>query len=275
MRMRDLVVRFSEGPDWLPSVSRNITDAIHAELPDVDADPELRASTTPALVEAIELGANWTFDYVETLSQGVVRRFGEERDRWVRSAAAVRAQVVDSLLAGEPVDVDVSSRRLAYELGRNHQAFAMWSDGGAASRRSRCSSGQRSHWSARSALRRDCWYLGSGFFSWVGSGGTANARLCRTRPARRPGIPRGSRVVRFARARSPRLLPQLSRSALRASRRLSATLRVCLEENMSPLRPRIASGFTRTRSPTASARPRSCYRTRSSTARPSCSSRSG
>jgi hypothetical protein len=43
--MRDLVLRFTEDPEWLPSVSRDITDAIHVELPDVDADPELRAST--------------------------------------------------------------------------------------------------------------------------------------------------------------------------------------------------------------------------------------
>ena len=80
------------------------------------------------LVDAIELGANWTFTYIETLSGGLVRRYGEERERWVRSAAAVRAQVVESLLAGEPVDIEASSRRLAHELGRNHQAFAVWSD---------------------------------------------------------------------------------------------------------------------------------------------------
>jgi hypothetical protein len=80
------------------------------------------------LVAAIELGANSTFDYVKTLSQELVRRYGEERERWVRSAAAVRAQVVESLLAGEPVDIDASSRRLGYELGRNHQAFVVWSD---------------------------------------------------------------------------------------------------------------------------------------------------
>jgi hypothetical protein len=43
--MRELVIRFTEDPGWLASVSRGITDAIHAELPDVDADPELRGST--------------------------------------------------------------------------------------------------------------------------------------------------------------------------------------------------------------------------------------
>src|SRR5437667_191459 len=41
-RFRDLVLRYSPDPDWLPSVSRDITDAIHAELPPLDADPDLR-----------------------------------------------------------------------------------------------------------------------------------------------------------------------------------------------------------------------------------------
>ncbi|HEX3979493.1 MAG TPA: helix-turn-helix domain-containing protein [Solirubrobacteraceae bacterium] len=199
-RMRELVLRFTEDPAWLPSVSQDITDAIHAELADLNADPELRASTyastdsvlrlivdlsrsrrpprvavpPPAavdyarefvrrglpldsllrayhigqarffrrwctkaretitdpheLTEAVELGANWTFDYVEKLSDGLVQRYGEERERWVRSAAAVRAQVIEALLAGEPVDAERASSRLGYELGRNHLAFAIWSD---------------------------------------------------------------------------------------------------------------------------------------------------
>jgi DNA-binding PucR family transcriptional regulator len=199
-RMRELVLGFTEDPEWLPSVSQDITDAIHAELTDVNADPELRASTyastdsvlrlivdlsrtgrppsealpPPAavdyarefvrrglpldsllrayhigqatffrrwtarahdtiadpheLTQAVELGANWTFDYVETLSDELVQRYGEERERWIRSAAAVRAQVIDALLAGEPVDAERAGRRLGYELDRNHLAFAVWSD---------------------------------------------------------------------------------------------------------------------------------------------------
>lgn len=198
--MRDLILRFTEDPEWLPSVSRDITDAIHAELADVNADPELRASTyastdsvlrlivdlsrtrrppsvaipPPAavdyarefvrrglpldsllrayhvgqatffrrwstkahatitdpheLTEAVELGANWTFDYIEQLSDGLVRRYGEERERWLRSAAAVRAQVIDGLLTGEEIDPELASRRLGYELGRNHFGFAIWTD---------------------------------------------------------------------------------------------------------------------------------------------------
>src|ERR1700759_1449991 len=199
-RMRELVLRFTEDPEWLPSVSDDITDAIHAELTDLNADPDLRASTyastdsvlrlivdlsstgwppdvavpPPAavdyarefvrrglpvdsllrayhigqatffrrgsmrahetitdpreLTEAVELGANWTFAYVERLSHGLVERYGEERERWVRSASTVRAQVIDALVAGEPTDRDEASRRLGYELGRTHVAFAIWSD---------------------------------------------------------------------------------------------------------------------------------------------------
>jgi len=198
--MRELILRFTEDPEWLPSVSQDITDAIHAELADVNADPELRASTyastdsvlrlivdlsrtgrppseavpPPAavdyardfvrrglpvdsllrayhigqgtffrrwatkahetivdpqdLTEAIELGANWTFDYVDRLSDGLVQRYSEERERWVRSAAAVRSEVIDALLAGEPLEAERASSRLGYELGRNHLAFATWTD---------------------------------------------------------------------------------------------------------------------------------------------------
>jgi hypothetical protein len=43
--MRELILRFTENPGWLLSVWQDITDAIHAELADIDADRELRAGT--------------------------------------------------------------------------------------------------------------------------------------------------------------------------------------------------------------------------------------
>jgi hypothetical protein len=63
-----------------------------------------------------------------SLSDGLVQRYGEERERWVRSAAAVRAQVIDALLAGEEIEAEGAGRRLGYELGRTHLTFAIWSD---------------------------------------------------------------------------------------------------------------------------------------------------
>jgi hypothetical protein len=358
--MRDLVVRFTtDDPGWLSSVSRDITDAIHRELPDVDADPELRGSTyastegvlrlladlsrtglapqeavpppaavdyarefvrrglpldsllrayhigqatffarwsekahaeitdPEALIEAIELGANWTFDYIETLSGGLVRRYAEERERWVRSAAALRAQVVDALLSGEPVDTVASSRRLGYELDRNHQAFVVWSDAWADSgeqglamleraaleivgllgavgpllvSRARLSLGGWVGWHGERTLKAEPLQLDRQAFPDVlagfGSPGQGVPGFCRShREAmyarrvaqlthRRPGsvtpyddvalTALASADVEHAREFVATELGELATGDDHA-RRLAATLRVYLEENMSPL----------------------------------------
>ena len=45
-----------------------------------------------------------------------------------RSAAAVRAQVVDALLDGDTREVERASRRLGYELEQTHRAVVLWSE---------------------------------------------------------------------------------------------------------------------------------------------------
>ena len=141
-------VRLGPGQAWLRDVSHQITDAIHAELPELDAGPEMRVNTLastesvlallaqllrtgqaasdvdlpPAAVDyarqfvrhgvsldsllrafqvghatffrcwaalahdklsdpvevtqAVELGAVWTFEYIQGLSRGLVVRYG-------------------------------------------------------------------------------------------------------------------------------------------------------------------------------------------------------
>jgi DNA-binding PucR family transcriptional regulator len=359
--MRDLVRQFTADPAWLPSVSQDITDAIHAELPDVDADPELRGSTyastdsvlrlivelagsgfppgeaapPPAaigyarefvrrglpldsllrayhighatffrrwsekahtdipdpreLVEAVELGANWTFDYVEALSAGLVQRYAEERERWVRSAAAVRAQVVDALLAGDSIDIESSSRRLGYELDRNHQALVVWSDTPAESGGSALATLERAALDLAGSLGASTPLLVprarlcvAGWIGWRGSGGPGDVERVHIdvqafptvlaafgSPARGvPGFCRSHREALHARRiaqltrRRPGSKTRYEDVALAAlasadveharefvatelgplaeaddhSLRLSATLRIYLEENMSPLR---------------------------------------
>lgn len=96
---------------------RNWVAGLHEEM----RDPEL-------LARAVELGAKWTFDYIQTLNRELVARYESEREQWVRSAVAVRAETVRALLAEEPVDADTASRRLRYELGRHHLAYVVWSD---------------------------------------------------------------------------------------------------------------------------------------------------
>jgi hypothetical protein len=202
-RFQALYARVASDPVWIERVSRDIADAIHLELPEID-DDDLRAGTLastrsvlalmadmvrlgrpptegalpPDAVEyatqyvrrgvsvdtllrayqvghstffanwvaglheevadpqwrahAIELGAKWTFDYVQTLSRGLVIRYTRERERWVRSAAAVRAETVRTLLSGERVDPRLAAQRLRYALDRHHTAYVVWRDGGQA-----------------------------------------------------------------------------------------------------------------------------------------------
>jgi hypothetical protein len=97
---------------------RRWTDAVYAE----QRDDHQQA-------RAIELGAVWTFEFVDALSAALVRLYGKERERWVRSAAAVRSQTVDAVLNEEITDVQAVSARLGYDLERDHMAFVVWHDG--------------------------------------------------------------------------------------------------------------------------------------------------
>ncbi len=80
------------------------------------------------LARAVELGANWTFEYVQALNRGLVGDYTDERERWVRSAEALRADTVRALLDGEPIDRRLAAQRLRYELDRHHVAHVVWTD---------------------------------------------------------------------------------------------------------------------------------------------------
>ena len=82
-------------------------------------DPEQRAI-------AIELCSAWLFAYVDAALCLAEDFYGAERERWVRSTAATRAETIDTILAGEPIDGALASRRLGYELDRRHTAVIAW-----------------------------------------------------------------------------------------------------------------------------------------------------
>jgi transposase-like protein len=197
-RFQALFARVASDPAWIERVSEEITEAIHSELSEIDADDELRAGTFAStrsvltrmadmvrlghppdevvpppdaveylrqyvhrgmpidsllrayhvghatffenwvsgvhdevsdpqwLARAVELGAKWTFDYIQALNRELVDHYTEERERWVRSAAAVRAETVRAILAGERVDHRLAAQRLRYDLDRRHIGYVVW-----------------------------------------------------------------------------------------------------------------------------------------------------
>ncbi len=70
------------------------------------------------------------FAYVDKVSDVLVEEFGTERERMMRSRSHLRAETVRAILGGEPIDEEVGSRRLGYELRRHHLALRVASAGG-------------------------------------------------------------------------------------------------------------------------------------------------
>lgn len=94
---------------------------VREELPARINEPDALAATLDELM-------SWSFGFVRAVSGGVVERYGVERERWVRSSAALKSELVDAILAGEARDVESASAQLHYRLDRTHLAFVVWSE---------------------------------------------------------------------------------------------------------------------------------------------------
>jgi DNA-binding PucR family transcriptional regulator len=87
-----------------------------------------RVADQVALAEHTHWFSAWSFTYVDAVSAGVTEAYMAERERWVRSAEALRADEIRAILEGRPVDEHEASQRLRYELARRHVALVVWAD---------------------------------------------------------------------------------------------------------------------------------------------------
>jgi DNA-binding PucR family transcriptional regulator len=88
-----------------------------------------RVEDSGELAAGQDQSSAFMFAYVDKVSDVLVEEFGTERERMMRSALQLRAETVRAILAGEPVDEEVASRRLGYELRRHHVALRIASAG--------------------------------------------------------------------------------------------------------------------------------------------------
>jgi DNA-binding PucR family transcriptional regulator len=77
---------------------------------------------------ASQLCSAWMFAYVDVALGLVEDAYAAERERWLRSTAATQAETINTILSGQPIDVDVASRRLRHELRRVHLVAIAWVD---------------------------------------------------------------------------------------------------------------------------------------------------
>ncbi|SOJ53038.1 Purine catabolism regulatory protein [Mycobacterium simulans] len=87
---------------------------------------DTHARNADELKVASELGSAWMFAYADAALCLVEEVYTAERDRWLRSAAASQAETIRTILAGQPIDTDVASRRLRHEVSRVHVAAIAW-----------------------------------------------------------------------------------------------------------------------------------------------------
>ncbi|GAB7144125.1 PucR family transcriptional regulator [Mycobacterium riyadhense] len=87
---------------------------------------DTHARNADELNRASELGSAWMFAYADAALCLVEEVYTAERDRWLRSAAASQAETIRTILAGQPIDAEVASRRLRHEVSRVHVAAIAW-----------------------------------------------------------------------------------------------------------------------------------------------------
>jgi len=78
------------------------------------------------LLAALELASAWMFAIVDAISIAVEAAYAEERERWIRTAASVRAETIATILAGGEIDSGTASARLRHDLERHHAAMIAW-----------------------------------------------------------------------------------------------------------------------------------------------------
>lgn len=68
-----------------------------------------------------------TFRYVDSLSEQVLQEYDAERQRWLALRSTERAEVLELLLSGAPIDVTRAETLLGHRLRQRHVAAVLWS----------------------------------------------------------------------------------------------------------------------------------------------------
>lgn len=68
--------------------------------------------------------------YLDRVVGELIAVYEHERERWLRGAAARRAELVERLLRGEPVDRDRATRQLGHDLTAPQTALVAWTPSG-------------------------------------------------------------------------------------------------------------------------------------------------
>jgi DNA-binding PucR family transcriptional regulator len=101
---------------------QNLLEALFAES---------EARTVPPAVKLLahEQMVAHTFNYIDSISQQVVKVYEQERERWLADRNTVRASVLQDLLDGKTQDIGAAETALGYRLhGVAHLGVILWNE---------------------------------------------------------------------------------------------------------------------------------------------------
>lgn len=75
---------------------------------------------------ALDLATTWLFAFIDGSVAQAATRYEAEREAWLRSAAAARAEAIVAILDGRERSQQRASTRLRYELNRHHLGVIAW-----------------------------------------------------------------------------------------------------------------------------------------------------
>ena len=93
------------------------------------AESETRKVSPAVKVLAHEQMVTHTFNYIDSISQQVVRVYEQERERWLADRNTVRASLLQDLIDGKVQDVGAVETALGYRLnGVAHLGVILWNE---------------------------------------------------------------------------------------------------------------------------------------------------
>lgn len=84
------------------------------------------ASDAAEQAAALRLATGWLFAYIDSSAVRAEQVYEEEREAWLRSAAATRTAAIDDILADRERDPQRAAKRLRYDVNREHVAVSVW-----------------------------------------------------------------------------------------------------------------------------------------------------
>lgn len=88
---------------------------------EIDLEPDVR-------LRVLAAASQHCFAYIDIVCTQLVDVYEQEREQWLRGAAAAQAELVQAILAGEPVDAADAAATLHYDVSGPQTAFIVWGD---------------------------------------------------------------------------------------------------------------------------------------------------